>query len=465
MGVCSNKSKGLNHQEDQYLHLLDIKNPANVNQKYSKYFTLIENQYTGIGIRLTNQYTTNLSKKEWEMMQNQFWGRVMKSYKDSYKDSIYWQNIHKALSQDDQKSSIAILTLCKLKLISNSIQLLISDSINIIIYQEQVFQVPVFIINKPISWNNELLVLDFESSSLKVRIRSSKLPKDFLIQTQSTSTVLEIKQKILEVAKENSCRLYLNGRELIDQNQLGNYNITSGTLFCDYIFKKWLVLFYIMHKQKAQILFKCHHQHQRPEYEDSAFTITKIIEINNSTSIFELILENCNFIMDNNFCIQISSLQSLIYLGLNNCNIVSLQYIPKIESLKRLTLDYNFIHNSELINLKFYQDKLLSLSIIQNQLDFSDQSLLAEFYLFKKLIQLSIAGNYKDITEQESIMIRKDIFNNMKNLVFLDTIAKGEFLSTCIQNQFSDQKQEQDYLSRIDVVDWQFEKEYKQFDQ
>ncbi|CAD8138740.1 unnamed protein product [Paramecium pentaurelia] len=433
MGVCSNKSKGLNHQEDQYLHLLDIKHPANVNLKYANHFTLIENQYTGQGIRLTNQYTTNLSKSEWEMMQNQFWGRVMKSYKDSYKDSIHWQNIRKALSQDDEKSSITILMMCKLKMIRNTIQLLISD----------IFQVPVFVINKPVSWNKEVLVLDFETSQLKVRIRSSKLPKDFLIQTESTSTVLEIKQKILEVAKEKSCRLYLNGRELIDQNYLGNYNITSGT-----------------------ILFKCHLQHQKPEYEDlTTFNINKIIEANKSASIFELILDNCKFIMDFSFCIQISQLQSLIYLGLNNCNIVTLQNIPKIDSLKRLTLDYNFIKNSELIHLQFYQNKLLSLSIMQNKLDFSDQSLLQEFYLFDKLIQLSIAGNQKDITEYESVIMRNEIFKNMKNLVFLDTIAKGEYLSICMENQFNDQKQEQDYLSRLDVVDWKTEQEYKQVDQ
>jgi len=52
-------------------------------------------------------------------------------------------------------------------MIRNTIQLLISDSINIV-YQEQVFQVPVFVINKPVSWNKEVLVLDFETSLLKV---------------------------------------------------------------------------------------------------------------------------------------------------------------------------------------------------------------------------------------------------------------------------------------------------------
>ncbi|CAD8136131.1 unnamed protein product [Paramecium octaurelia] len=50
----------------------------------------------------------------------------------------------------------------------------------------------------------------------------------------------------------------------------------------------------------------------------------------------------------------------------------------------------------------------------------------------------------------------------MKNLIFLDTIAKGEFLSTCMENQFKDQKQEQAYLSRLDVIDWKVEREYKQ---
>ncbi|CAD8136130.1 unnamed protein product [Paramecium octaurelia] len=288
--LCSNKSKELYYQEDQYLHLLDIQNPVNVNHKYANHFTLIQNKYTGIGIRLTNQYTTNLSKSEWELMQNQFW--------DSYKDSTHWSSIRNALSQDDEQSSITILMLSKLKMINNTIQLLISD--------KQVFQVPVFVINEPISWNNEHLVLHFEKSSLKVSIRSSKLPKDFLIETESTSTVLEVKQKILEVAKERTCRLYLNGRELVDKNYLGNYDITSGT-----------------------ILLKCHLQHQKPELDDiTTYNINKIIETNKSASIFELILDNCKFNMDT---------------SLNSCNMLNLQNIPKIDSLKRLTLDYNFI--------------------------------------------------------------------------------------------------------------------------
>ncbi|CAD8076734.1 unnamed protein product [Paramecium sonneborni] len=224
MGVCSNKSKkSMNQYEEQYIYLLDIQHPANVNHKYANHFTLIQNQYTGQGIRRTHQYTTILSRIEWENKQNEFW--------DSYKDSMHWSNIRKALSQDEEstshlldlESSLAILALCKLKMIRNTIQLLISE-------KQELFQVPVFIINEPISLNNQQLLLDFQTSQLKVRIRSSKLPQDFLINIENTSTVLELKFKILEASKEKTCRLYLNGKELIDQNYLGNYKITSGTI-------------------------------------------------------------------------------------------------------------------------------------------------------------------------------------------------------------------------------------------
>ena len=47
---------------------MDIQNPANVNQKYAKHFTLIQNKYTGQGIKCTNQYTTKLTKSEWKNM-------------------------------------------------------------------------------------------------------------------------------------------------------------------------------------------------------------------------------------------------------------------------------------------------------------------------------------------------------------------------------------------------------------
>ncbi|CAD8135174.1 unnamed protein product [Paramecium octaurelia] len=231
MGVCSNKSQTLNEKEENIALLLDINNPRNVNHVYANNFTLIPNKFIGRGIKKTNQYTTKLSRIEWDLMQKQFW--------DSRKDCSEWAIIKKAILCDDESLVLQILGEANLKMIGNSIQVLVQD--------KHIFQVPIFVINEPTFCSNNKFELNFETSILKVRVRSSKLPQDFEISTQSTSTILEIKQIILQAAKENTCRLYLNGRELIDQNQLGNYSISSGTvysnnytirqskLFCDYI--------------------------------------------------------------------------------------------------------------------------------------------------------------------------------------------------------------------------------------
>ncbi|CAD8045895.1 unnamed protein product [Paramecium sonneborni] len=215
MGVCSNKSEALNHVEE-ITQLLDIDNPGNVNHKYANNITLIPNQYIGTGIKITNQYQTNFSKMEWEEMQKAFW--------DSHKDNSQWQIIRKVLSCNDESKILKILKQANLKLIRNSIQLLVQDN------SKQIFQVPVFIINEPISWSNQNFELKFETSMLKVRVKSSKLPQDFEIQVSSTSKIYEIKLIILEAAKEKTCRLFFNGKELVDQNQLGNYSISSGTV-------------------------------------------------------------------------------------------------------------------------------------------------------------------------------------------------------------------------------------------
>ncbi|CAK83321.1 unnamed protein product (macronuclear) [Paramecium tetraurelia] len=221
MGACSNKSQNLNQKEEQITQLLDINNPGNVNHRYAYNFTLIPNKSVGTGIKQTNQYSTSLSRIEWDMMQNQFW--------DSHKDSSEWQLIRKALSQKDESAALQILSQANFKLIRNSIQLLVRN--------KQTFQVPIFVINEPTFYSNQNFELNFETSILKVikkaiqvRVRSSKLPQDYEISTQNTSTIQEIKQILLEVTKEKACRLFLNGRELIDQNQLGNYSISSGTV-------------------------------------------------------------------------------------------------------------------------------------------------------------------------------------------------------------------------------------------
>ncbi|CAD8140093.1 unnamed protein product [Paramecium octaurelia] len=214
MGACSNKSQNQNQKEEQITQLLDINNPGNVNHRYANNFTLIPNKSVGAGIKQTNQYSTSLSRIEWDMMQNQFW--------DSHKDSSEWQLIRKALSQKDESVALQILSQANFKLIRNSIQLLVRD--------KQIYQVPIFVINEPTFYSNQNFELNFETSILKVRVRSSKLPQDYEISTQNTSTIQQIKQMILEVTKEKACRLFLNGRELIDQNQLGNYSISSGTV-------------------------------------------------------------------------------------------------------------------------------------------------------------------------------------------------------------------------------------------
>ncbi|CAD8055395.1 unnamed protein product [Paramecium sonneborni] len=215
-----------------------------------------------------------------------------------------------------------------------------------------------------------------------------------------------------------------------------------------------------MKKQKQiQTLFKYFQSDEyEMEQEKKPIEIISYIKLNEEYQIFELILENCpTFVLDSQTSLKLEKLQSLIYLGINGCQIKSLIHLPLIDSLKRLTLDNNLLKGEQLKCIGYYKDKLLSLSLINNQLKIYPGSIsLQHLQQMQSLKQLSLIGNVfllndNDDNQQapkeeaEYVEMRNKIFNLMPNLIYLDCIERSKLKQD--EKIFNNYNEENEYLS------------------
>ncbi|CAD8150278.1 unnamed protein product [Paramecium pentaurelia] len=214
-----------------------------------------------------------------------------------------------------------------------------------------------------------------------------------------------------------------------------------------------------MKKQKQiQTLFKYFQSDEyEMEQEKKPIEIISYIKMNEEFPIFELILENCpTFVLDAQTSLQLEKLQQLIYLGINGCQIKSLIHLPLIDSLKRLTLDNNYLKGEQLKCIGYYKDKLISLSLINNQLKIYPGSLsIQHLQQMSALKQLSLIGNIFELDEDENqttpkeeaeyVEMRNHIFNLMPNLIYLDCIERSKLIQD--EKFFNNYNEENEYLS------------------
>ncbi|CAD8057571.1 unnamed protein product [Paramecium sonneborni] len=213
-----------------------------------------------------------------------------------------------------------------------------------------------------------------------------------------------------------------------------------------------------MKKQKqVQTLFKYYQSDEyEMEQERKPIEIISYIKLNEEYQIFELILENCpTFILDAQTSLQLEKLQSLIYLGINGCQIKSLIHLPLIDSLKRLTLDNNYLKGEQLKCIGYYKDKLLSLSLINNQIKiYPGSTSLQHLQQMFALKQLSLIGNIFSLDDDDStipkeeseyVQMRNHIFDLLPNLIYLDCIEKSKLIQD--EKIFNNYNEENEYLS------------------
>ncbi|CAD8191030.1 unnamed protein product [Paramecium pentaurelia] len=233
MGICTNKQytqtndPPQNHRQNRlyqnYQQLASINHPLNVNHKYNNYFQIIPDTTVGKGIKMTNQYTSRLSREEWLEKRKEFWESRVEGEK------VYWQSIQKAIEEQDEANALAILNACDLKLVNNSIQLLYDNSMH-------KYDVPIFMINEPQSFPSTKycdagLIQNFQETELKIKVRSNKLPQDFEVLTHTNQSITELKTKVQESAPgSEQCRLFFKGREMRNHHLIGNYQLKDGEM-------------------------------------------------------------------------------------------------------------------------------------------------------------------------------------------------------------------------------------------
>lgn len=89
MGVCGSKNESNGSLEaicprdpdhlaieNQFASLLNIKNPNNLNHKYSHLYKVDENTFVGTGIKRTHAYISKVSMEEIKKKRLEFWGRT-----------------------------------------------------------------------------------------------------------------------------------------------------------------------------------------------------------------------------------------------------------------------------------------------------------------------------------------------------------------------------------------------------
>jgi hypothetical protein len=85
MGVCGSKKESAveaicptdpEHMgiENQFASLLNIKNPNNLNHKYSHLYKVDEIVMVGVGIKRTNAYISKVTIEELKKKRLEFWG-------------------------------------------------------------------------------------------------------------------------------------------------------------------------------------------------------------------------------------------------------------------------------------------------------------------------------------------------------------------------------------------------------
>ena len=111
------------------------------------------------------------------------------------------------------------------------------------------YEVPIFCINEPISYSHDKiedkdLNMEYEDKAVEVIIRSAKYPNGDIRLNEHTTSEIEIIKSTIKAMKELEpsvrVRLFYNGREMMDEKTLGNYNYQGGTVI-QAMFLAWTV--------------------------------------------------------------------------------------------------------------------------------------------------------------------------------------------------------------------------------
>ncbi|CAD8151714.1 unnamed protein product [Paramecium pentaurelia] len=204
-----------------------------VNEQYKIYFDIIEQQFSGKGLKRTQAYKSHIDIGQIDRLRNVFWETRVEGKQE------IWQILRSIINEEEETARLLVQE-AELKPIKDSLQH-VYDKLG------QKYDVPIFCINDPIEYSNEKfedrgLIQNYSNESLKLIIRSANLNgKDIVVECKQNQSVIDLKEIInVELKKENqiqfeSMKLFYKGKDMQDNYQVGRYNLNKEAIITAYL--------------------------------------------------------------------------------------------------------------------------------------------------------------------------------------------------------------------------------------
>lgn len=75
----NNSNRNNTYVDDELLDFLSLNHPMNINRKYTMFFKILENKYSGTDIFTTSSYVSNIIKQELDIKRSEFWGFIIRN--------------------------------------------------------------------------------------------------------------------------------------------------------------------------------------------------------------------------------------------------------------------------------------------------------------------------------------------------------------------------------------------------
>ncbi|CAD8058765.1 unnamed protein product [Paramecium sonneborni] len=199
-----------------------------VNEQYKIYFDILDEQFSGKGLKKTLAYKSHIDIGQIEKLRNIFWETRVEGRQE------IWQILRSIINEEEETARFLVQE-AELKPIKDSLQH-VYDKLG------QKYDVPIFCINDPIEFSREKfedrgLIQNYSDATVKLMIRSVHLNgKDMEVECKQNQSVLDLKEiVVVELQKRNqiqceSMKLFYRGKEMQDDYQLGRYNLITEAI-------------------------------------------------------------------------------------------------------------------------------------------------------------------------------------------------------------------------------------------
>lgn len=188
----------------------------------------IEGQYVGEGIKKTLAWKATISRPQLEVKRDEFWNTRTTGRRN------VWMVIKSAVEADHETASL-LLQMSGIALKGDNITILEDTNGNL-------YEVPVFIVNDPVSFSNEKKKAVpkaniAENVKINIKIRRPGIGDDQLLEVNNMMTGTELKKMYAEKEnlQEECLRLFFGGREMKYENNLVSHLIQNDMVVTAFI--------------------------------------------------------------------------------------------------------------------------------------------------------------------------------------------------------------------------------------